>query len=123
MTKTTTEAFEFIFAVFIFLSALTNIMFSTTDLITAFDEVPTSQTVYNVQTEIPTEVLWTGAQVVGKLYRLTDDNVPIKVGSIVFNTDKDVMQKQNLINLDAEYKQTITYNQNGEPTIILFSIQ
>lgn len=123
MTKSTTEAFELIFGVFIFLSALTNIMFSTTDLLKAFDEVPTSQTVYNVQTEIPTEVLWTGAQVVGKLYRLTDDNVPIEVESIVFNTDKDVMQKQDLINLNVEYKQTITYNKDGKPTVIKFQIQ
>lgn len=123
MTKPISDAFEHIFSVFVFLAALTNIMFATTDILSAFDEVPNSQTVYNVQTEIPTEVLWSGAQVVGKLYRLTEDNVPIQVDSTVFNNDKDVMQKQGFINLNAEYQQTIKYNENGEPNLILFTIK
>lgn len=94
----------FLFAFSMFLSSVAYTVFLTTDIYKGLTELPTSETVYNTQLEIPEEVLWTGAQVVGKLYRLTENDYPIIVGTEVFETDEDV----KINNVLLTYKATIS---------------
>lgn len=108
---------------FMTLGALAYTVYDTIDNKEAFDSIPTNQTVYNVQTEIPQEVLWTGSQIVGKLYRLTEEAYPIQVGTLVFTTDEDVSDYQHLISLTASYKETIQIDTEGKPSGLLFEIQ
>lgn len=122
MTKPTVQFFELIFAVFMFLSALVYMLFSTTEAVKSFDELATSQTVYNVQTEIPKEILWTGAQVAGKLYRLTEDAIVYVDGS-AFQTAIDVQNNQKIVDLYANYEQKITVNGEGVVEKIEFAKQ
>lgn len=123
MTTTLFNFLKYIFAFSMFLSALAYTVFTTTEVNLGYEEIPNTQTVYNVQTEIPKEVYWSGAQVVGKLYRLTEDNVPVTVGGFTFRTDKDVMNRQQIINLNATYKQDVEFNENGEIEHITFTLQ
>lgn len=123
MFTTNNRFLKYVFAFSMFLTALAYIVFLTTEIHSGFDELPTSQTVYNVHTKIPDEVNWTGAQVVGKLYRLTEDNVPIVVNGMTFSTDVDVMNKQNLIDLHALYNQAVEYDANGKIVKITFTVQ
>lgn len=106
-----------------FLSSVAYTVFLTTDVYKGIAEVPTSQTVYNTQLEIPEEVLWTGAQVVGKLYRLTEDDYPIVVGTEVFETDEDVKNKQRYINLQGNYKSETILGSDGNILRIVFTYQ
>lgn len=112
-----------VFSLIVFLAAFTFIVYEATSAIHHFDELPGSNTVYTVNTEIPEEILWTGAQVVGKLYRISEDEIPIQVGAQVFHNDKDVMRYQAAVPLQAKYKQTIDYDGEGNPEKIIFSIQ
>ncbi|MGE7843530.1 hypothetical protein ACQKNX_22475 [Lysinibacillus sp. NPDC093712] len=98
-------------------------MFLITDVKESFRHVPTSETVYNMQLETPSEVLWTGAQVVGKLYRLTEGDYPIVVGSEVFETDADVMNKQQYVNLQGLYKMKTEFRPDGNIKSVIFTYQ
>lgn len=123
MNSTTRSAIWYIFAISLFLSSVAYTVFLTTDVKESFKNVPTSQTVYNEQLETPKEVLWTGAQVVGKLYRLTEDDYPIIVGTEVFETDEDVINKQRFIDLQGRYKLKTELAPNGKIQRIIFTYQ
>ena len=124
MNKPTFEILTDLVSLLMFIGALGHMMFSTTDILQAFEEVSeSSQTVYNVQQRIPKEVLWSGSQVVGKLYRLTEEDVPIVVDGVSFSTDLDVMQNIQTINKNGHYSQALEFNANGELTKITFSTQ
>lgn len=113
----------FLFAFSMFLSSVAYTVFLTTDIYKGLTELPTSETVYNTQLEIPEEVLWTGAQVVGKLYRLTENDYPIIVGTEVFETDEDVKNKQRFINLQGHYKSETILGSDGNILRIVFTYQ
>lgn len=120
------NALNFVFSFSIFLGALAYTVFMTTNEIpAAFDELSTTQTVYHVQTAIPNEesIYLTGVQVVGKLYRLTENHTVIKVDGVLFETDKDLEKQQRYINLKALYKQEFVFNTLGEVNMIMFTIQ
>lgn len=123
MTKTVTTYLYMVFSLIVFLAAFTFIVYEATFVINNFDELPGSETVYTMGTKIPEEVLWTGAQVVGKLYRISEDEIPIQVGAQVFNNDKDVMLYQAAVPLQVKYKQTIEYDADGNPSKMIFTIQ
>ena len=123
MNNATRSAIWYIFAISIFFSSVAYTVFLTTDVKGAFRHVPTTQTVYNEQLEIPKEVLWTGAQVVGKLYRLTEDDYPIIVGTEVFETDEDVINKQKFIDLQGLYKLETELGPDGKIQRIIFTYQ
>ncbi|MCM3390209.1 hypothetical protein LG296_21215 (plasmid) [Ureibacillus chungkukjangi] len=121
MTNPIISMYKYVVSLLLFLGALAYTVFSITETQSAFDELPTHQTVYNVQTQIPEDVYWTGAQVVGKLYRLTEDNVPVVVDGFTYLTDKEVRDNQNLVNLDALYKRKFSFNDKGEIESIYFT--
>ncbi len=123
MITITEKSFWFLFAVSMFLSSVAYTVFLTTDNNKGYRELPTTETVYNTQLEIPKEVLWTGAQVVGKLYRLTENDYPIVVGTEEFNTDEDVKNKQNFIQLQGLYKLDTILNSEGNIQRIVFTYQ
>ncbi len=123
MTSTIRHSIWFIFGVSMFLSSVAYTVFLTTEVNKGIAEIPTSQTVYNTQLEIPEEVLWTGAQVVGKLYRLTEDDYPIVVGTEIFETDEDVKNKQRYINLQGNYKSETILATDGNIQRIVFTYQ
>lgn len=123
MISISEKSFWFLFAVSMFLSSLAYTVFMTTDINNGFKELPTTETVYNTQLEIPEEVLWTGAQVVGKLYRLTENDYPVVVGTEVFQTDEDVKNKQRFIHLQGLYKLDTILNSDGNIQRIVFTYQ
>lgn len=115
MKEATQQLLELIFSIFLLLSALVYIVFYTTETVPAFDEIEkANETVFIKETEIPTKVAWTGAQVVGKLYRLNEDNVSITVNTLNFKTDEDVMNLVSLIDTTAQYESSFTYDANGK---------
>lgn len=115
--------FGMVVGYFFLFASLAYTVYLGTDVKDAFDDIPTTQTVYNVQTKIPEEVLWTGSQLVGKLYRLTEEDYPIQVGSLVFSTDADVEKYQHLISLTSSYKSKVILDNEGTPTKLVFEIQ
>lgn len=123
MTKTVSDAIYMVFSLIVFLAAFSLVVYESSGAINNYDELPGSETVYTVNTKIPKEVLWTGAQVVGKLYRISEDDIPIQVDAVVFQTDKDVMDYQTTVHLQANYKQSIDYDNQGNPVKVSFTIQ
>lgn len=124
MNKSVIGVIELAFASMIFLAALVYMIYQTTDIAPAFDEIAPSQaTVYSIQRDIPNEedVAWTGAQVVGKLYRLTEDDVEIRVNGVSFRTDADVIRLGDTINKYSKYTQSVSYDTNGKMTMIDFT--
>lgn len=108
-------------SVALFISGLSYTVWSFMVLPRGFDNLQGPETVYMKETEIPKEILWTGSQVVAKLYRINDnDGVSITVNSQLFETDSDVMKNQSLIDLEGKYKQELKYNTNGQLSEIVF---
>lgn len=121
MKEATTHLLELIFSIFLLLSALVYIVFYTTETVPAFDEIKkANETVFIKETEIPQKIAWTGAQVVGKLYRLNEDNVTITVNTLNFATDEDVMNLASLIDTRAQYESSFTYDTDGNIQHIQF---
>ncbi|SPU40647.1 Uncharacterised protein [Lysinibacillus capsici] len=123
MSKPIVVMFGMVVGYFFLFASLAYTVYLGTDVKDAFDDIPTTQTVYNVQTKIPEEVLWTGSQLVGKLYRLTEEDYPIQVGSLVFSTDADVEKYQHFISLTSSYKSKVILDNEGTPTKLVFEIQ
>mgnify|MGYP006979252251 CR=1 FL=1 len=123
MISSITQSYKYAFSLIIFIIALAYTVFLTTDAKSGFDELPTTQTVYSVNTKIPKEVNWTGSQVVGKLYRLSEDNIPIVVNGVTFSSDQDVMVNQGIIHLNGLYKQEVEYDTNGKVIRLMFTSQ
>ncbi|MBD8523758.1 hypothetical protein [Lysinibacillus fusiformis] len=123
MSKPIIVMFEMVVGYFFLFTALAYTVYLGTEVKDTFDDIPTTQTVYNVQTKIPEEVLWTGSQLVGKLYRLTEEDYPIQVGSVVFSTDEDVQKYQHLISLKSSYKSKVILDSEGQLTKLVFEIQ
>ena len=123
MSKPIVVMFGMVVGYFFLFASLAYTVYLGTDVKDAFDDIPTTQTVYNVQTKITEEVLWTGSQLVGKLYRLTEEDYPIQVGSLVFSTDADVEKYQHLISLTSSYKSKVILDNEGTPTKLVFEIQ
>lgn len=121
MSETSTNAIFFAFSVLITMSALAYTFWSMTEWSGAYDHVPTHHTVYIEDTQIPEEVKWTGNQVVAKLYRLTDEGVPIVVDGRLFQSDLDVKKFQSTISLQKKYQQSIEWDGTGKFSKIIFT--
>lgn len=120
MNVSTLTMVEFTFAAFITMLALAHTFWTMTTWPDNFELVPSAATVYQEQTAIPEEVSWTGAQVVAKLYQLSDDEISIVVDSITFQSEADVKLKQHLILVTAQYTEEVVINESGEVTQIMF---
>ncbi|WP_186806990.1 hypothetical protein [Rummeliibacillus stabekisii] len=64
--------------------------------------------------------LWSGVQVIAKIYRIGDDEVPIKVDGITFSDESDLKNKQSKINVKQHYYQEIKYDDDGNKSEIVF---
>lgn len=111
----------FIFAVFITITALAYTFWSMTDWPNAYDHVPSGATVFIEDTKIPEAINWTGAQVVTKLYRLTDEGVPIVVDGRLFQSELDVKKFQSTVLLQGMYAQSIEWDATGKVGKIIFT--
>ncbi|MEB2280153.1 hypothetical protein LAV73_09105 [Lysinibacillus xylanilyticus] len=86
-----------------------------------FENSPgTVDTVYSVQTKIPEEVLFSGAEVISSIYKLNLDGITVKVNGTTFKTPKDVKDKLSYISKYANYSQSITYDTKGKVTYISY---
>ncbi|MER2005894.1 MAG: hypothetical protein ABS939_00460 [Psychrobacillus sp.] len=121
MNETVTSTMGFIFAVFITLTALAYTFWSMTDWPDAYDQVPSGATVFIEDTKIPEAINWTGDQVVTKLYRLTDEGVPIVVDGRLFQSELDVKKFQSTIPLQNMYAQSIEWDATGKVGKIIFT--
>lgn len=123
MTKITSAYFNFIFAVFMMVTALAYTFWSMTDWPDAYELVPSASTVFIEETKIPKEVTWTGNQVVAKLYRLSEENIPIEVNGRLFQYEADVKNFQSTIPLNATYNKEIILSETGKVAKIIFTQQ
>lgn len=88
-----------------------------------FDQVQEHErSPYFKKTEIPEEILLTGAQVIGSLYKLSFEEVTVNVNGVVFNNAKEFNEKQDYILLHANYKQTFEFNHDGSINTIYYTI-
>lgn len=114
---------EFVFAVFMVLAALAYTFWSMTDWPKAYEIVPSAATVFIEDTKIPVETTWSGNQVVTKLYRLSEENVPIEVDGRLFQREADVKKFQSIVPLDATYIKTLVLNDTGKVVKLIFTQQ
>lgn len=121
MNETSSNAIFFAFSVLITMTALAYTFWSMTEWSNAYDHVPSNATVYIEDTQIPEEVKWTGDQVVAKLYRLTDEGVPIVVDGRLFQSDIDVKKFQSTVSLTGKYQQSIEWDGSGKFNKIIFT--
>lgn len=111
---------KYVFALSITLTALAHTFWTMTTWPDNFELIPSAATVFVEQTEIPKEVPWTGAQVVAKLYQLSEDEVPIMVDSLIFYSEEDFKLNQHVILVGAQYTKEVLINGNGDVTKIIF---
>ncbi|USK57796.1 hypothetical protein LIS82_27885 (plasmid) [Cytobacillus solani] len=123
MTKTISTFINFSFAALMMVTALAYPFWSMTDWPKAYELVPSAATVYIEETKIPEEVTWTGNQVVAKLYRLSEENIPIEVNGRLFQYESEVKQFQSTVPLNALYKKQIELNETGNVAKIIFTLQ
>jgi len=120
MNKPVYEALTFSFYVFLTLAALAYTFWSMIDWPKAFEEVPTAETVFIEQTKIPEKVTRTGDQVVTKLYRLSQEGVPIEVDGQLYRTDLDVKKFQSRVLLNAKYEEQHVIDADGTISKVIF---
>ncbi|WP_156422722.1 hypothetical protein [Bacillus sp. FJAT-29937] len=94
-----------------------------TDWPDTFELVPSAATVFIEDTQIPEEVTWSGDQVVAKLYRLSNENIPIEVNGRLFQSEADVIQHQNAVSLNARYAKSFVFTHTGRVSKIVFTQQ
>lgn len=111
---------EFVFALSITLITLAHTFWTMTTWPDYFELIPSAATVFVEQTAIPEEVPWTGAQVVAKLYQLSDDEIPIVVDVFLFQSEEDVRLNQHVVLLTDSYTREILINGSGQVTKIIF---
>lgn len=121
MSHSVVRALELAFSVFVMMAALANVVWSMTAWATSYDYIPTGTTVFIEDTKIPEEINWTGDQVVAKLYRLNEENVPIVVDGRLFQSDLDVKTYQSTVSLQGKYKKTIEWDSSGQYSKIIFT--
>ena len=108
MNTATFKALGFGFSLVLFTTALGYMIYQSTEIAPSFKELKEANaTVFILDTDIPKEVYWTGEQVVGKLYRLTEEDISIFVNGFEFKTDKEVKENMSLVNLNAYYKESV----------------
>lgn len=120
MENNTSAALEFSANILIFLGVVTYIIYSFLDLPKAFDDLKGPETVYIQEQEIPKADLWSGEQVIGLIYRIGDDEVPITVDGIKFESDSDLKENQSKVDLQKKYIEEIKYDNEGIISEIVF---
>lgn len=122
MNHTVYQAMGFILAIFLFLTALAYTFWSMNSWPEAYELVPSSATVFIEESEIPEEALWTGSQIVAKLYQLSgEDRIPIVVDGYMFATEDDFNNQLNRIGLSNKYVNKIILNEDGEVERLVFT--
>ncbi|GEL05559.1 hypothetical protein [Rummeliibacillus stabekisii] len=121
MENNTSDALEFGVNLLLFLAAATYIVYSFLELPKLYDNLKGSETVYIQDSKVPeSDDLWSGVQVIAKIYRIGDDEVPIKVDGITFSDESDLKNKQSKINVKQHYYQEIKYDDDGNKSEIVF---
>ncbi|MCM3317972.1 hypothetical protein M3603_15240 [Rummeliibacillus stabekisii] len=121
MENNTTDALEFGVNILLFLAAATYIVYSFLDLPKIYDVLKGPETVYMQESEVPaTEDLWSGVQVIAKIYRIGDDEVPITVDGVTFKDESDLKNKQSNIDVKKHYYEEIKYDDDGNISEIVF---
>jgi len=121
MENNTSDALEFGVNVLLFLAAATYIVYSFLDLPKIYDVLKGPETVYMQASEVPaTEDLWNGVQVIAKIYRIGDDEVPITVDGVRFKDESDLKNKQSKIDVKKHYYEEIKYDDDGNISEIVF---
>ncbi|MFG3613468.1 hypothetical protein [Rummeliibacillus stabekisii] len=121
MENNTSDALEFGVNLLLFLAAATYIVYSFLELPKAYDNLKGSETVYLQDSEVPaTKDLWSGVQVIAKIYRIGDDEVPVTVNGMTFKNDSDLKNKQSKIDIKKHYYQEIKYDDDGNLSEIVF---
>ncbi|MBO0589271.1 MULTISPECIES: hypothetical protein [unclassified Sporosarcina] len=103
------------------MTALAYTFWSMTEWPDHYKLVPSAATVFVEQTDIPEDVPFTGAQVVAKLYQLSEDNIPIIVDGFLFRTDEDVRLYQgSVVSLRELYEWVVKVDTDGKVSEISF---
>lgn len=125
MTNTTIRMIFMATAGLVFCFALAYTVSTITSVSTEFNQVPEArETVYILDTEIPEEVHFTGAEVIGSLYKLNfEDNLQVNIDGVVIRNSKEFSKRQSVLNLTAEYKQTLIFGNEGNVQTIFYNIQ
>lgn len=106
---------------FLFISISTYIVYTFIDTPKNFNELTQKDTFYMTSSkEMPEADIWSGSEVVAKLYRIADDNVPIRVDNRLYNTEADVKAHQSKVPLAANYIFSLNYNDEGSISEIVF---
>jgi len=123
MTSSTTQGIFLSFSIVLFLLGLAYTVSTITSSGAAFDTlIEDTHSAFFMETEIPEEIVFSGAEVIGSLYKLNFDVVTVNLNGIIINTAKDFIDMQHMIVIDARYKQTITHNTDGTTHTIYYSI-
>lgn len=105
----------------LFLSITTYMVYTFLDTPQNFSEMTERETVYMENSKImPEEDVWSGSAVIGKLYRISDDQVPIKVENQLYETEEDVKLHQNKVLTNKKYKMSLQYSEQGKISEIVF---
>lgn len=114
MNTSSQNIIKLAFATFVFAIALSYALSSILETQKEFEYSPgTEDTVYSKQTKIPEEVRFSGAEVIGSIYKLSLDGIAVTVDGIAFNTPKDLKDKQITILKNATYSQIVNFKPDG----------
>lgn len=121
MNQSTISAMEFIVAILLTMTALAYTFWSMTGWPDAYTLVPSSDTVFIEETNIPEEVAWTGSQIVAKLYQLSgEERIPIVVGNLTFMNEEDVRLQQSYVSLSNLYLCETKFDADGKVERLIF---
>lgn len=123
MTNTSIQAIYIAISVMLFSIGLAYTVSTITQASAEFNQVQEHErSPYIKKTEIPEEILLTGAQVIGSLYKLSFDEVTVNINGVVLENAKEFSEKQDYILLNANYKQTFDFNNDGSINTIYYTI-
>lgn len=121
MGKNSEDALELGAWILIFIAILSYFVYSFVTVPHKFTELQAVNEVYVQNNDIPENEYLTGSQVIGKLYRISEEGIAIKVDGLLFENDKDVKKNQNQIDTKSQYKMTLTYGVEGKVTSITYN--
>lgn len=122
MNSSVYSAINFGLSAFLFVITLAYALSPITNIQKEFEVSPgTIDTVYSVQTKIPEEVLFNGAEVISSIYKLNLDGITVEVNGVTFSTPKDVKDKLNYISSYTKYSQSVVFDANGEVAYITYT--
>lgn len=124
MTNSTVQAFYIALSLLLFTAGLAYTVSTITQVSAEFDEIQDHErSPYFMETNIPEEILFTGAEVIGSLNKLNFEGLTVNLNGVLFNNAKEFNDKQHYISTYAYYKQTFDFNTDGSVKTIYFTLQ